>query len=108
MSAMWIRVKKDGFIYPYDPILAKNSGCEVIPEEVAFPERFITAEVQEAIERHSVEDTPVSTPEPVVAEKPGRGRKRKKAALDLSTDDIPDPPQYTPPELAAEAARGLP
>lgn len=107
MTTLWIRVKKDGFLYPYDPILAKNAGCEVIPEEIAFPERFITTEVQEAIERHSVEDTSVSTSEPVV-EKPGRGRKRKKPALDLSTDDIPESPQYTPPELAAEAARGLP
>jgi len=28
--------------------------------------------------------------------------------LDLSTDDIPEAPAYTSPELAAEAARGMP
>lgn len=120
MSTMWIRVKKDGFLYPYDDILAKNPDCEVIPEEVAFPQKFITPEVQEAIERYAVvNDTPAPAPEPEpepepeptlapVAAKRPRGRPKKAAALDLGTDDIPEPPQYTPPELAAEAARGLP
>lgn len=115
MSTMWIRVKKDGFLYPYDDILAKNSDCEVIPEEVAFPQKAITPEVQEAIDRHAVvDDTPAAVPEPEPAAEPEaatkrpRGRPKKAAALDLGTDDIPEPPQYTAPELAAEAARGLP
>ena len=115
MSTMWIRVKRDGYLFPYDDILAKNPDCEVIPEEVAFPEKFITPVVQEAIERYAVvNDTPEPETEPApvpapaaVQEKRPRGRPRKKG-LDLSTDDIPEPPQYTPPELAADAARGLP
>lgn len=94
MSKMYIRVKKDGFIYDYNEILAKNPGCEVVPEEIAYPERFIPAHVE-------VEEAPA----PVVKAKPGRPRK---AALDLSTTDIPEPPPYTSPELAAEASRGLP
>jgi hypothetical protein len=81
MSNMFIRVKKCGTIYSYDEILAKNPLCEVIPEEIAFPERFI----------------------------PEHAKKRKgKAKLDLTTDEVPEPPEYTSPELAEEASRGLP
>ena len=94
MSKMFIRVKKDGFIYDYNPILAKNPECEVIPEEIAYPERFIPKHVE--IE---------AAPTPVVKPKAGRP---PKAPLDLSTADIPVPPPYTPPELAANASRGLP
>lgn len=82
MSKMYIRVKKDGFIYDYNEILAQNPECEIVPEEIAYPERFMP-------------------PEPPK-------RKKRGAALDLSTADIPEPPPYTPPELAAEASRGLP
>lgn len=85
MSTMWIRVKKDGFIYPFNEILAKNPECEVISEQEAFPEKFVTPEVRTAINRT-------------------RGRK---AALNLSTE-VPPPPVYTPEELAAEASRGMP
>lgn len=82
MSTMFIRVKKDGTIYDYNEILAKNPDCEVIPEEIAYPERFM----------------------PEAA----KNRSKRKAALDLATADIPEPPMYTPPELAAEAAHGIP
>lgn len=82
MSTMFIRVRKDGTIYDYNEILAKNPDCEVIPEEIAYPERFM----------------------PEAA----KGGKKRKAALDLSTADIPEPPVYTSPELAAEAAHGMP
>ena len=44
MSKMYIRVKKDGFIYEYNEILAKNPECEVISEEVAYPEKFANPE----------------------------------------------------------------
>jgi hypothetical protein len=83
MSKMYIRVKSDGFIYDYNEILAKNPDCEVVPEEIAYPERFMPAQ---AVER----------------------RRRRPAALDLTTTDIPEPPLYTPAELAADATRGLP
>ena len=91
MSKMYIRVKADGFIYDFNPILAKNPECEVVPEEIAYPERFIPpAAAQRVTEAVKV-----------------TGRK-KKGALDLSTDDIPEAPPYTPAELAEEASRGLP
>jgi hypothetical protein len=82
MSTMYVRVKKDGTIYDYNEILAKNPECEVIPEEIAYPERFM----------------------PVAA----KTRTRRKSALDLATADIPEPPVYTSAELAAEAAHGMP
>ena len=121
MSTMWIRVKKDGFIYPYDEILAKNSDCEVVTEAVAFPHKAITPEVQAAIERYTVvADTPPPAPEepvlptvvtvpapPAAQDRRPRGRP-KKAPLDLSTPVIPEPPVYTPPELAQDASKGLP
>jgi hypothetical protein len=84
---MYIRVKSDGFIMDYNEILAKNSDCEVVPEEIAYPERFIPPAAVQRVE--------------------ATGRK-KKAALDLTTADIPEAPPYTPVELAAEAARGMP
>lgn len=80
MSKMFIRVKKDGFIYPYNEYLAKNPGCEVIAEEVAYPERFI----------------------------PKQATRKRKAALNLATADIPEDKAYTSPELAEEASRGMP
>jgi hypothetical protein len=92
MSTMYIRVKKDGFIYDYNEILAKNPGCEIIPEEIAYPERFIPPHATEWVED---------------LQKPKATRKRK-SALDLSTADIPEAPSYTSPELAAEASRGMP
>jgi len=92
MSTMFIRVTRDGTIYPFNEYLARNPECEVIAEEIAYPERFIP---EHAAER--VEDS----------QKPKVGRK-KKAALDLTTADIPEEPTYTPPELATEAARGMP
>lgn len=87
MSNMFIRVKKDGTIYSFNEILAKNPGCEVVSEEIAYPERFIPPEAPQRV---------------AVA------RKKRGAALDLSTADIPEPPTYTAPELAADASRGLP
>jgi hypothetical protein len=93
MSKMYIRVKKDGFIYEYNEIMAANPACEVIPEEVAFPERFIPAHVE-------VEE--------VVEPKVRATRVKRKAALDLSTADIPEAPAYTSAELAEEASRGMP
>ena len=87
---LYIRVLKDGFIYDYNERLAVHPECEVVPEMVADPERFITPEVAERIEE-------------VV--KPKRRNARK--GLDLTTD-ISDEPVYTDPELAAEAAQGWP
>jgi hypothetical protein len=92
MSKLYIRVKKDGFIYDYNEQLATHPSCEVISEEVAYPERFIP---EHAVARVAELQKPKLT-------------RKKKGALDLSTDDIPEAPAYTSPELAAEAARGMP
>ena len=91
MSKMYIRVRHDGTIYEYDDILAKNPKCEVVAEEVAFPERFIPAHVE------------VATSSTVKAP-----RVKRKPMLDFATTDIPEPPPYTAPEVAADASRGLP
>ena len=82
----YLRNKRDGFIYEWDPILAQNSLCEEVTEEEAFPEKFL---------------------KPAVVEKVKRGRKRK-GELNLTTDDIPEHSLYTSPELAADASRRLP
>ncbi len=87
MSTMYIRVKKDGFIYDYNETLARNPDCEVVPEEIAYPERFMPPEAPKRI---------------------AEVRKRTKSALNLSTADIPEHTSYTSPELAADASRGLP
>lgn len=92
MNKLYIRVKKDGFLYDYNEILAKNPACEVVSEEVAFPERFVPEHVADRVES---------------PEKSKRTVKRK-AALDLTTASIPEVPPYTSPELAGEATRGMP
>jgi hypothetical protein len=94
MSKMYIRVKKDGFIYDYNEYMARNPDCEVVPEEIAYPERFIPPSAAVRIEDAKVAAKTTS--------------RKKKVALDLSTADIPEPPPYTSPELAEEASRGLP
>lgn len=91
IEKLYIRVKKDGFVYDYNEQLAKNAGCEVVTEKEIYPERFLTPEVEAKIAE-------------II--KPKRGRKARKP-LDVATD-IPVQPVYTHPELAAEAARGLP
>lgn len=91
IEKMFIRVRKDGFIYPFNAQMAKNPACEVITEREAYPERFITPEVEAKIEEFT---------------KAKRGRKPRKA-LDVTTD-IPEQPVYTHPELAAELQRGWP
>jgi len=83
----YLRNKKDGFIYEWDAILAKNPLCEEVTEEEAYPERFV---------------------KPEAVEKAKRTRRRTKKTLDLETEDVPEPPPYTMDELAEEAKRGWP
>lgn len=78
----YLRNVKDGTIYEWHPVLAKNALCQEVTEEEAFPERFATPAVEKA--------------------------KRRTKKIDLSTDDIPEPPVYTSPELSADASRDLP
>lgn len=87
MSTMYIRVISDGFIYDYNEILAKNPECEVVAEEVAYPERFV---------------------KPEAIEKAKKARTKRGFGLDLSTDDVPEEPAYNNPEVNADASRQLP
>jgi hypothetical protein len=79
----YLRNKVDGFIYEWNEILARHPKCEEVTEEEAYPERFAPASVVEKA-------------------------KRRTKRIELSTDDIPEPPVYTSPELSADASRGLP
>ena len=86
----YLKNRKDGWIFEWDAILAKNPNVFEVTEEEAYPERFIPAEAVEKVEKR-------------------RGRKRKEEEqLALWTDDIPEPPGYSNPELSAEASKGLP
>jgi len=78
----YLRNKKDGFIYEWHPVLAKHPRCEEVTEEEAYPERFMTSAVEKA--------------------------KKRTKKLVLETDDIPEEPVYTSPELSADASRDLP
>lgn len=78
----YLRNKIDGTIYEWHEVLAKHPKCEEVTEQEAYPERFATAAVEKA--------------------------KRRAKKLELGTDDIPEPPVYTSPELAADASRDLP
>jgi hypothetical protein len=88
MNKMFLRNKKDGFIYGWNEILANNPLCEPVTEEEAFPERFVK-------------------PEQIAKVKKSRSRRKGKP-LDLSTDDIGEELKYTAPEIEAEASKGLP
>jgi hypothetical protein len=95
IEKQYIRVIKDGFIYDYNPRMADHPECEVISEKEAFPERFITPEVEKRIKktRQSKQTSGVEVPATPV--------------INLATD-IPEEPVYTDPELAAEAGRNWP
>jgi hypothetical protein len=84
-AKMYIRVKADGFIYDYNEMLARNSLCEVITEQEAYPEREITEEVAERIKK----------------------TRAKKTGLDLATD-MPAEQVYTNPDLSEEVGRDWP
>ena len=82
----YLRNKKDGFIYEWHEILATNPLCEEVTAEQAFPEHFVKPEVVEEVKK---------------------ARIKRKSTLDMTTE-LPSEPDTTMPELAAEAARGLP
>jgi hypothetical protein len=89
MSKMYIRVIKDGFIYEYNEILAQNDECEVIAEEVAYPERFANpVQVEKAVTN---------------------SRKRKYNVTDnLATENVPEEPTYSNKEVNLDASKDLP
>jgi hypothetical protein len=67
-----------GFIYEWNPILAKNPDCVEVTEQEAFPENFIP-----------------------------KKQANRKTALVLETEEIPVEPEVTNDELNQEASRGL-
>lgn len=69
---------KTGFIYDWNPILAKNPDCVEVTEQEAFPEKFIPEK-----------------------------QKGRKAKVSLTTENIPTEPEHFNVELGEEAARGL-
>ena len=51
----WLRNKIDGTIYEWDRYLAANPKCEEVSEEVAFPEKFLTATISSRVAQFSEE-----------------------------------------------------
>lgn len=90
MSIRYLKSRKDGWIFEWDEILAKNPNLYEVTEEEAYPERFIPTEAIARVEE--------------VAEKKGR---KKREPLSLATNDIPEEVQYINDELNAEASKGL-
>lgn len=88
MSIRYLKSRKDGWIFEWDPILAKNPSLYEVTEEEAYPERFI----------------PTAAIEAVAAKR----TRKKREPVDLFTADIPEEPGYTNDALNAEASRGLP
>lgn len=84
----WLKHRADGYIFPWTDGLSKHPQLVEVTEEEAFPERFVKPE---QVKR---------------ATKARADSKRKPVAL--STDDIPEAPVYSSPELNAEASQGLP
>jgi len=87
MTKMYLRNKKDGFIYGWNEILAKNPLCEPVTEEEAYPERFIKQEQVKKVKKTRA--------------------WRKTKALDLSTEDTQEEPNRVAPEIEADASRDL-
>ncbi|MGA0847474.1 MAG: hypothetical protein ACO3PY_02545 [Pontimonas sp.] len=87
MTKMYLRNKKDGFIYGWNEILAQNPLCEPVTEEEAYPERFIKPEQVEKVKKTRA--------------------RRKTKALDLSTEDTQEEPNRVAPEIEADASRDL-
>lgn len=114
----WLRNKADGTIYEWDRYLAANPKCEEVSEEVAFPEKFLTAGISARLSQFAEEvpsaeevaevvaalEIEADEAAPIVKES-RKGRKRK--GVDLHTDDIPEEPGYTNLELNDEATRRL-
>lgn len=82
VSGRWLRHIKDGTIYPYSKAMVGNPLVQEVPEELAFPERFVPEKQKGRVSVVSL-DTPAPQLELVL------------------------PAKETAPELAADAGRGL-
>ena len=88
MTIRYLKSRKDGTIFEWDPILADNHSLYEVTEEQAFPERFIPTEAIAAVA--------------------GKRTRQSKGKLDLHTDAIPEPPEEENEALNEDASRGLP
>jgi len=84
MTQRWLKHVDDGFIFGWSPYLAVHPQLVEVTEEEAFPEKFV--------------------PKKLVR----KAATSSKKPLDVSTDDIPEEPAYSSPELEADASRDLP
>ena len=91
MTIRYLKSRKDGWIFEWDAILARNPILYEVTEEEAYPERFI----------------PVAAVEAVAARRARVGRP-PRAPVSLATENIPEAPTPTNEALNAEASRGLP
>jgi hypothetical protein len=91
MTIRYLKSRKDGWIFEWDPILARNPLLFEVTEQEAYPERFI----------------PVAAVEAVAAKRARVGRP-PRIPVSLATADIPEPPAPVNEALNAEASRGLP
>ena len=80
----WLKHRADGYIFPWTDSLSKHPQLVEVTEEEAFPEKFVPAKLVK------------------------KATTRKQKVLDVSTDDIPETPVYSSPELNADASQGLP
>lgn len=80
----WLKHADDGYIFPWREDLAQHPKLTEVTEEEAFPEKF--------------------APKKLIK----RATSKKKKPLNVSTDDIPEEPAYSSPELEADASRDLP
>lgn len=91
---VFLRHKEDGEIMHFDERLSKHPKLEIVTEREAYPERFADPSVADRV------NPPFR-----------RGRARKQEDMPRVDLNIPDevvtPPPVTPPELAADAARGF-
>lgn len=94
----YLRNRRDGTIYEWNPILAENPLCQEVTPEEAYPERFPSSTPSD----EPVSPAASSEVEPAPKAKRGRPSKAEASApVDDSVDDLLS-------ALGAEAARGWP
>jgi hypothetical protein len=87
----WLRVKRDGFLYEWDPILANNAACEEVADHVLFPEMY------------------VQNPEPTTQKQRGRPKKDLGAEqLAATAKENENPPPFSTDEFSTDVGRGWP
>ena len=84
----WLKHEDDGYILPWTKSLSKHPKLYEVTEKEAFPAKSRQAHL----------DKPASR----------RRRKKLQENLDLFADETFEEPEYSNPELNAEASKDLP